>query len=224
MIEIAPSLLSADSSRLGEQVRDCFEAGVRRIHVDVMDGQFVPNITVGPMVVEALRPLADEYSGDIETHLMIVQPERFLTDFSQAGADIIIVHVETCPMLHRCVWAIRELGRRPVVALNPGTHISAIEEIVTEVDQVLVMTVDPGFGGQDLVPSTVGKIGRVCRMLADRGLEHIPVEVDGGIHQGTIGYVARAGASIAVSGTGVFNDQGTVADNLKSMFRAAEGP
>jgi ribulose-phosphate 3-epimerase len=150
-IEVAPSILTADFRRLGEQVRDCLLAGIRRIHLDVMDGQFVPNITIGPLVVKSLRSLADEFKATLDVHLMIVQPERYLADFRRAGADIINVHVETCPHLHRTIQNIRELGAGAGVAINPATPLNALEEILPNVDQVIVMTVNPGFGGQELI-------------------------------------------------------------------------
>ncbi|MBC8076863.1 MAG: ribulose-phosphate 3-epimerase [Chloroflexales bacterium] len=219
-LEIAPSILAADFSRLGEQVRAALEAGARIIHVDVMDGRFVPNISMGPQVVKALRPLADEFGARVETHLMIVEPERYLHDFAKAGSDMLIVHVETCPHLSRTVQQIRELGVLPAVTLNPATPLVLLQEILPEVEQVLVMTVNPGFGGQELIPSTLDKITRLHNMLAQRGLAHIAIEVDGGIHAGTIADVARAGATIAVAGSAVFNPQASVEANMRALTDA----
>lgn len=221
MIQIAPSILSADFCRLGDQVREALEAGVSRIHVDVMDGVFVPNITVGPLVVKCLAPLVQSYQALLEVHLMIVQPERYLDDFAEAGAGMLIVHVETCPHLHRTLQSIRELKVRPGVTLNPGTPLGTLEEILPEVEQVLLMTVNPGFGGQDFIPSSLERIARLKAMLQDRDLQGIEIEVDGGIHPGTIAAVAQAGATIAVAGSAVFNNHATVAENLAKLRAAA---
>jgi ribulose-phosphate 3-epimerase len=220
-IEIAPSILTADFCRLGRQVRDCLLAGVQRIHIDVMDGQFVPNITIGPLVVKSLRPLANEFKATLDVHLMIVQPERYLGDFRRAGADIINVHVETCPHLHRTIQNLRELGVAPGVAINPATPLSALEEILPDVSQVIVMTVNPGFGGQDLIPATVGKVARLRRILTERKLDNVAIEVDGGVHCKTIGSMASAGATHAVAGSAVFNMHATVGENLKVLRVAA---
>jgi ribulose-phosphate 3-epimerase len=221
MIEIAPSILSADFSRLGEQVREALSAGTKRIHVDVMDGHFVPNITMGPIVVKALRPLVSQFGSMLEVHLMITQPERYLADFAQAGADGLIVHVETCPHLHRTIQNLRELGVRPGVTLNPATPLVTLEEILPDVEQVLVMTVNPGFGGQEFIPASLDKIARLRTMLMNRGLARIPIEVDGGIHAGTIAAVAKAGATIAVAGSAVFSGQSSVATNIQALRDAA---
>jgi ribulose-phosphate 3-epimerase len=220
-IEIAPSILSADFSRLGAQVRDCLEAGIRRIHIDVMDGQFVPNITIGPLVVQSLRPLANEFQATLDVHLMIIQPERYLADFRRAGADIINVHVETCPHLHRTIQIIRELGAGAGVAINPATPLVSLEEILPDIDQVIVMTVNPGFGGQELIPSTVEKIARLSCRLMERNLARVALEVDGGVHEQTIAAMATAGATYAVTGSAVFNAKASVADNLKALRKAA---
>jgi ribulose-phosphate 3-epimerase len=220
-VEIAPSILSADFARLGEQVHEALAAGARRIHVDVMDGRFVPNITVGPLVVEALRPLAAQFGATLEAHLMIVEPERYLADFVNAGAGIVIVHGETCPHLHRTVQRIRELGAKAGVALNPATPLAALDEILADVDQALVMTVNPGFGGQAFIPASLGKIARLCRSLAAAGLERLAIEVDGGINAATIGAVADAGATIAVAGTAVFGGPSSVAENIQRLRDAA---
>jgi ribulose-phosphate 3-epimerase len=219
-IQIAPSILAADFARLGEQVRAALEAGARIIHVDVMDGRFVPNISMGPQVVKALRPLADEFGARVETHLMIIEPERYLGDFARAGSDMLIVHVETCPHLNRTVQQIRELGVLPAVTLNPATSLALLEEILPDVEQVLVMTVNPGFGGQEFISSSLDKIARLRDTLQRRGLARIAIEVDGGIHAGTIADVARAGATIAVAGSAVFNQQASVAENMRALAAA----
>ena len=156
-VEIAPSILSADFLRLGEQVSEALEAGVRRIHVDVMDGHFVPNLSTGPLVVAAVRPLAERAGAVLEVHLMIAEPDRYLDVFSHAGASAMTVHVEACPQLHRTVHAIRRVAAQPGVAINPATPIAALEEILPDVDVALVMSVDPGFGGQKFIPGTIAR-------------------------------------------------------------------
>ncbi len=223
MIELAPSILSADFSRLGQQVSEALACGVKRIHVDVMDGHFVPNISMGPHVVQCIKPIVAKGGAIIETHLMIEQPERYLADFAHAGSDLIIVHVETCPHLHRTLQQIRELGVKVGVTLNPATPLVTLEEVLGDVDHVLVMTVNPGFGGQEFIPESDEKIARLKKMLADRKLSGVHIEVDGGIHPGTIASVAKAGATIAVAGTAVFNNSATVADNIAALRKAESG-
>ena len=197
---IAPSILSADFARLGEEVAAVTRAGADWIHVDVMDGHFVPNITIGPLVVEAVRrstPLP------LDVHLMIEKPERFITEFVKAGAATVGVQVEACPHLHRTLGQIREAGARACVVLNPGTPALAIEPVLSDVDQVLVMTVNPGFGGQKFIESMLAKIATLRGMIDERGRE-IALEVDGGISLETIARAARAGADVFVAGTAVF--------------------
>ena len=219
-IEIAPSILSADFSRVGEQVRDVLEGGARRIHVDVMDGMFVPNITVGPRMVQCLRPLARSYGAIVEVHLMIVQPERYIADFTAAGADLVIVHVETCPHLNGTIQHIRQLGAKPGVTLNPATPLVTLEEVLADVEHVLVMTVNPGFGNQELIPATLEKVSRLRETLDRRDLQQVDIEVDGGVHRETIAAVARAGANVAVAGSAVFNDEAPPGVNLQSLYAA----
>jgi len=221
MIEIAPSILNADYGHLADQVRATFEAGISRLHVDVMDGRFVPNITWGPDLVASLRPLADEFGARLETHLMIVEPDAWLEPFSAAGAAIITVHVEAAPHLYRSLQRIRELGCEAGAALNPATPLAAIEEVLGDLDLALVMTVEPGFGGQELIPATLDKVRRLRALLEARGLaERVAIEVDGGVHAGTIKSAQDAGATIAVAGTAVYNGRAPVATNL-GVLRAA---
>lgn len=222
-VKIAPSILSADFARLGEQVLEAVEAGAEYIHVDIMDGHFVPNLTIGPLVVGAIRPIAQAAGALLDVHLMIEQPDQLIPEFAEAGADILTVHIETCPHMHRTVQSIRELGVRPGVTLNPATPLSTLEEILPDVDQVLVMSVNPGFGNQDYIPSSTAKIARLRQMLADRGLSHVDVEVDGGIKVENAVEIAAAGATVLVAGSAIFNSRASIAANITALRRAAEG-
>ena len=219
-VKIAPSILSADFSRLGEQVQAAIDAGADFIHVDIMDGHFVPNMTVGPLVVAALRPLADAAGIPLDVHLMIERPERLIPDFAAAGAGYLTVHVETCPHLHRTVQHIKELGVRAGVTLNPATPLVALEEILADVDLVLVMSVNPGFGGQSYIPASTGRIARLRSMLDQRGLSHVELEVDGGIKPANAAQVVQAGASVLVVGSGIFNHEASVAENMEALREA----
>jgi len=199
--KLAPSILSADFRRLGEEVAAVTAAGADYIHLDVMDGHFVPNITIGPLVVEAVRRSS---KLPLDVHLMINEPDRYLEDFVRAGADLIGVHAEVLPHLHRTLQRIRELGARPSVTLNPSTPLVAVEHVLEQVDMVLIMTVNPGFGGQKFIRAMIPKISALRKMLDDRRLA-VDLEVDGGINAETIGEVAGAGANVFVAGAAVFS-------------------
>ena len=220
LVKLAPSILSADFSRLGEQVEAALDAGAQYVHFDVMDGHFVPNITVGPLVARSLRPLADKHKAILDVHLMIEHADRYVVDFAQAGADIITVHVEACPHLHRTVQIIREAGARPGVALNPATPLASLEEILPEVDLVLAMSVNPGFGGQAYITASTDKIGRLRGMLDAIG-STADLEVDGGISARNAAEVAAAGANVLVAGSAVFNGPRSIAENLVALRKAA---
>jgi ribulose-phosphate 3-epimerase len=202
-IVISPSILSADFSRLGEDVRAVDEAGADWIHVDVMDGRFVPNITIGPLIVEALRPVTKK---PLDVHLMIVEPERYVADFAKAGADIISVHAEASSTthLHRTLGQIKELGKMAGVVLNPGSSLDQIEYVLDLCDLVLIMSVNPGFGGQSFIPGVVPKIRQLRQMCDERGLDPW-IEVDGGLKGANTWQVLEAGANAIVAGSAVFN-------------------
>jgi len=213
-VKIAASILSADFSRLGEQVREAQAAGIDWIQVDVMDGHFVPNLTVGPLVVRALRPIIN---GTLDAHLMIEQPERLIPAFARAGADLITVHVEAVPDLRHTVRQIKELGCKAGVALNPQTPLAVLDDILPELDLVLVMSVDPGFGAQQYIPSSTAKIAQLRRTLDERGLTGIELQVDGGIKAHNVAEVAAAGATCLIVGSALYNDRASVADNLAAI-------
>ena len=200
MIKIAPSILSADFARLGEEVQAVARAGADYIHVDVMDGHFVPNLTIGPLVVAAVRKVTDL---PLDVHLMIEAPDRYIADFVSAGADLLTVHQEAVPHLHRTVQLIKSLGKRAGVSINPATPVSTLDVILDELDLVLVMTVNPGFGGQGFIASGLAKIATLRREIDRRGLT-VELEVDGGVKIDNIGRIAAAGADVFVAGSAVF--------------------
>ena len=204
-VRVAPSILSADFGRLADEVAAVDAAGADWIHVDVMDGRFVPNITIGPVVVRAVRAAT---SLPLDVHLMIIEPERYLRDFAEAGATVISVHVEASPHLHRTLQQIRGLGVKAGVVLNPHTPEEAIRSILPDVDLVLVMSVNPGFGGQSFIPSALAKLTAIRRMIDERGLD-VALEVDGGVAPATAAEVVRAGASVLVAGSAVFGAGGS---------------
>lgn len=219
-VKIAPSILAADFAHLGQQVAEAERAGADRIHVDVMDGHFVPNISIGPLVVRALRQVT---RLPLECHLMISEPDRYLEAFAEAGANSILVHQEGTPHLHRTIQAIHALGQKAGVVLNPATPVVLLEEIVPEVDLVLVMTVNPGFGGQPFLSSTLPKIRRVRDLLA-RLRPGCELEVDGGIDAATAPLTVREGANVLVAGTSVFREPDGITAAMRRLLRSVSQP
>ncbi len=203
MKKIAPSILSADFSRLGDEVRAVEKAGADVIHVDVMDGHFVPNITIGPLVVQGLKKLT---SLPLDVHLMIDNPERYIESFAQAGSDWITIHAEVCPLLKRMIKKVRQLKARPGIVLKPATPLKTLFPILDDIDLVLIMSVNPGFGGQSFIPATLRKIERL-RRIVDQNNYSMEIEVDGGVKVENIGEVSRAGGDIFVVGTGIFKTE-----------------
>ena len=220
MVQIFPSILSADFRCLGQQIAEVEQAGADRIHVDVMDGRFVPNITIGPLVVEAARKST---SLPLDVHLMIVEPERYLADFASAGADIILVHQEACPHLHRTVEQIKQLDKQAGVVLNPSTSIACLEEVIDMLDQVLIMSVNPGFGGQRFIASSTHKVRRLQRLLQERGAQ-AAIEIDGGIDPTTAPAVVAAGASLLVAGSAVFGAPGGPGEGVRRLRASLSQP
>ncbi|MCG5251473.1 ribulose-phosphate 3-epimerase [Brevibacillus agri] len=202
MVKIAPSILSADFARLGEEILDVERGGADWIHVDVMDGHFVPNITIGPLIVEAIRPVT---KLPLDVHLMIEEPDRYIPQFAKSGADWITVHQEACRHLHRTLYLIKEQGVKAGVVLNPATPIATIEPVLPDLDMVLLMTVNPGFGGQKFIHNVVPKIKALRDLLNERGLGHVEIEIDGGVNAETARLCEEAGATVLVAGSAVFN-------------------
>ncbi|GLI38085.1 ribulose-phosphate 3-epimerase [Geobacter hydrogenophilus] len=219
MKKIAPSILSADFSRLGDEVRAVAAAGADYIHVDVMDGHFVPNITIGPLVVEAVRKVTDL---PLDVHLMIENPDRYIPDFAKAGSDIIVVHAEASIHLHRTIQLIKSLGKKAGVSLNPATPLSVLEYVLDELDLVLLMTVNPGFGGQSFIEACLPKIQALRAMLDRRGCD-AELEVDGGVKIDNIDRIAHAGANVFVAGSAVFGSK-DYKETIKELKRRAKEP
>ncbi len=216
-IKIAPSILSADFARLGDQVAAAEAAGADYIHCDVMDGHFVPNITIGPLVVRAVRRAT---TLPLDVHLMIEKPERYLEEFARAGADNLTVHLETCPHIHRTIQQIKDLGVRASVTINPGTPLNTLEEILPDVEMVLLMTVNPGFGGQSFIETMPSKIARLRAMIESRGLD-ADIQVDGGVNLKTVARVVSAGANVLVAGAAVFAAPEGIELAIRQLRRAA---
>jgi len=212
MLKFAPSILTADLSRLKEAIEEAEAAGVDWIHLDVMDGVFVPNLTFGPILVEAVRRVT---SLPLDVHLMIVNPERYLEDFARAGADVITVHFEATPHAHRAVQRVKELGKKAGLAVNPATPLSAFEALLPELDLALLMSVNPGFGGQKYIPQSTERLRRL-KAMRDALNPACLIEVDGGVNRSTVAEVYQAGADVAVAGSALFNDK-PVKENLKEL-------
>ncbi|MEK5333975.1 ribulose-phosphate 3-epimerase [Lysinibacillus sp. FSL W8-0992] len=217
MIQIAPSILAANFAKLGEEVKDVERAGAKLIHIDVMDGHFVPNISFGSIVLDAIRPLTDL---PLDVHLMIENPDQYIEQFAKAGADYITVHVEACCHLHRTIQLIRSYGVKPGVVLNPHTPIESIQHILEDIDMVLFMTVNPGFGGQKFIHSVVPKIKALSTIIKERNLD-VAIEIDGGINAETIVPCAKAGATIFVAGSAIYSKEDRTAA-LQEILTAGE--
>ena len=215
-VKLAPSILSANFARLGEQIAEATRAGADYIHIDVMDGHFVPNITIGAPVVASIRPLT---SLPLDVHLMIEHPERYISEFASSGADIITIHVEACSSLHRVIHSIKELNVKAGVALNPATTLTSVEEILPDVDLILIMSVEPGYGGQSFIPSSLDKISRLRKML-DNKKSNAELEVDGGITIDNATSIVQAGADVLAIGSSIFNAKKGISQAMQ-IFRKA---
>ncbi|WP_099352382.1 ribulose-phosphate 3-epimerase [Fredinandcohnia onubensis] len=215
MIKIAPSILSADFAKLGEEIKDVENGGADYIHVDVMDGHFVPNITIGPLIVEAIRPIT---KLPLDVHLMIENPDQYISAFANAGADFITVHVEACPHLHRTIQLIKSHGVKAGVVLNPATPVDTIKHVIEDIDLVLLMTVNPGFGGQKFIHSVLPKIEEVAKMVKEKNL-NVEIEVDGGVNEETARLCVGAGANVLVAGSAIYNqaDRKAAIEKIRNM-------
>jgi ribulose-phosphate 3-epimerase len=203
MVKIAPSILSADFSRLGEEITAVEKGGADYIHIDVMDGHFVPNITIGPLIVEAIRPIT---KLPLDVHLMIENPDQYIEAFAKAGADYITVHVEACVHLHRTIQNIKSYGIKAGVVLNPATPVESIQHIIRDIDMVLLMSVNPGFGGQKFIPEVLPKIRKVKAMAEEKGID-LEIEIDGGVNSETAKLCMEAGANVLVAGSAIYNEE-----------------
>ncbi|THE14430.1 ribulose-phosphate 3-epimerase [Bacillus timonensis] len=215
MIKIAPSILSADFAKLGEEIKDVENGGADYIHVDVMDGHFVPNITIGPLIVEAIRPIT---KLPLDVHLMIENPDQYIPAFAKAGADFLTVHVEACPHLHRTIQLIKSHGVKAGVVLNPATPVDSIKHVIEDIDLVLLMTVNPGFGGQKFIHSVLPKIEEVAQMVKEKNL-NVEIEVDGGVNQETAKLCVQAGANVLVAGSAIYGqeDRKAAMEKIRSL-------
>ncbi len=217
---LAPSILAADFTRLGEEVQACQAAGADRIHVDVMDNHFVPNLTMGPQMVAACKRATSLF---LEAHLMVERPDQIIPDFARAGADLITVHLEACPQLHRTVALVRQLEVEPGVGVNPSTPVELLKDILPEIRLALVMSVDPGFGGQDFQPQALGRVRRLRQLITELGVE-CDIELDGGIEPGNAQEAVAAGASVLVAGTAVFGAPGGAQDGVRCLLERMGRP